>query len=588
MTSGGIKSPRKWQNEAKLTVLERWKNNVSYRALIAACPGAGKTRCSVEIADEVLRAGSVELVLVLAPTVNIQRQWVDWFAIYSIVATSDANNEALRWRRDRGQTMIEDKAAIVITYQQLARDPDLFAALVERHKTLLIADEVHHADDDASFGLSIGKLVGHIIHSLALSGTPFNTNGGSLALCESKDVVDDETGEVMRQTVATFTYGYGEAIEHRACRQVEFAKVSGHGKVTYRSLIDNTVFEKLVSTSRKSDPIGVMLDPYGEYTHQMIREGLTALTSMREAGDKRAAMLVVARNVSHGNSLIETIQRIKEERVEWGQFSNIQEIYNDSVKAHDRIKALESDNTDIIVSVRMISEGVDIQRLRVGVYCTDIKTRMFFIQFVGRFVRYETRSPLNDMQYAVVVVPAHPLILRWTLEIEKMILSSQIKLAIDGGEGPGDHKNEFIGAETAHDDVSLTLRGEEVDYQTHIIEMMYQKSNLFKNMPRATVIKLAGDLGFAAAAASGGERPHMVNWRDRNNNIVKQIVKLQRTNGGASDDELFARINGTANAHVGIPKMDTMTSEDVLKRRHQFLQDVLRRIVNQMRPDMFT
>ena len=35
----------------------------------------------------------------------------------------------------------------------------------------------------------------------------------------------------------------------------------------------------------------------------------------------------------------------------------------------------------------MVSEGVDIPRLRVGVYATAAKTPLIFRQIVGRFVR---------------------------------------------------------------------------------------------------------------------------------------------------------------------------------------------------------
>ncbi|HEX5852901.1 MAG TPA: hypothetical protein VFY36_07410, partial [Solirubrobacteraceae bacterium] len=40
-----------------------------------------------------------------------------------------------------------------------------------------------------------------------------------------------------------------------------------------------------------------------------------------------------------------------------------------------------------IVAVNMVSEGVDIPRLRVGVYATAAKTPLIFRQIVGRFVR---------------------------------------------------------------------------------------------------------------------------------------------------------------------------------------------------------
>jgi hypothetical protein len=46
-----------------------------------------------------------------------------------------------------------------------------------------------------------------------------------------------------------------------------------------------------------------------------------------------------------------------------------------------------------LVAVNMVSEGVDIPRLRVGVYATNVLTEMYFRQVVGRFVRMQEGLP---------------------------------------------------------------------------------------------------------------------------------------------------------------------------------------------------
>jgi superfamily II DNA or RNA helicase len=46
----------------------------------------------------------------------------------------------------------------------------------------------------------------------------------------------------------------------------------------------------------------------------------------------------------------------------------------------------------------MVSEGVDIPRLRVGVYATPARTELFFRQVVGRFIR-RTAAPRNQMAW---------------------------------------------------------------------------------------------------------------------------------------------------------------------------------------------
>jgi hypothetical protein len=417
-----------------------------------------------------------------------------------------------------------------------------------------------------------------------LSGTPFNTNGGSLALCETKEGVDPDTGKLVRQTLPTFTYSYGEAILEEVCRRVQFVKVSGHANVTYRSLVDRKFFEKIINTARKTDKIGVLLNPEGDFMQQCIREGLAALASMRDAGDKRAGMLLVAKSIEHGNRLMAAIENIKQEKPEWMQFSNIQCIYNDSEGAQKRIKALEDDNTDIVISVRMISEGVDVKRLRVGVYATDWMTRMFFTQFVGRFVRYEVRSPLDQAQHGVIVIPAHPLLLQWCREVEQMILVSQIKLDGDEGGPPPERKNEFVSSVSAADELGLIYQGRDIDYDKAVVELMCQKSPLCKTMAAAAVIQLAKDFGFANS--NTGSTPPPINWRKRNTMIVTSIVGHLRYDHDLPDSELYSRVNSRANGHVRIPKVDAMTPDDVLEKRWHFLQQWLVKIIGQRNPDI--
>jgi superfamily II DNA or RNA helicase len=53
----------------------------------------------------------------------------------------------------------------------------------------------------------------------------------------------------------------------------------------------------------------------------------------------------------------------------------------------------------------MVSEGVDIPRLRVGVYATPARTELFFRQVVGRFVR---RTPQPRRQMSYLLMPADP------------------------------------------------------------------------------------------------------------------------------------------------------------------------------------
>lgn len=572
----GIPALREWQKIAHDKLRDAWRSSTSVKALIAACPGAGKTLFTAMLIRELLIEDEIHVAIVLAPTTNIQLLWVEVINAIGVKATADASNANLRWRKEAGVSMTEDNQVLVLTYAQLARDSELIAEMARRAgSTLLVGDEIHHADDDATYGAAVQTLADACTLTLALSGTPFNSEGGSIALCECETDIDPETSKPVRKTVATHTYSYAEAIGHRVCRPVEFIKVYGRGEATYRLLSNNQTFKRItdLAMKRKADRISVLLDPEGEFMEESARQAVRALADLQTAGDKKAAMLVVARDKGHGSQMAKLLKRICEAE---NQTFLIQEIYNDTPKAHKRIEDLSTDSTDIVISVRMISEGVDIKRLRVGLFATDWMTRIFFIQFVGRFVRHEDRLD-RETQFAWIIVPAHVTLLKFAREIEKMIESAAI--AEPGtGEGPGPKTSEFVEATTEASTKGVIHRGEESE-KFDLAEALFQRAPSARGrMNLAFAITLAEELGIEGASPDKA-RETKIDWSNRNDLAVRAVAKRLKGNGSQSDDELFAQVQKRANAAVGIAKKDKMTAEDTLIRRHAYLQAWLKRLV---------
>src|SRR6266704_1516713 len=91
-------------------------------------------------------------------------------------------------------------------------------------------------------------------------------------------------------------------------------------------------------------------------------------------------------------------------------------VLSDDAGASGRIAAFAGSQQRWLVAVRMVSEGVDIPRLAVGVYATSASTPLFFAQAIGRFVR--VRRPGET---ASVFVPsvAHLLALASDMEVER-------------------------------------------------------------------------------------------------------------------------------------------------------------------------
>jgi superfamily II DNA or RNA helicase len=78
-------------------------------------------------------------------------------------------------------------------------------------------------------------------------------------------------------------------------------------------------------------------------------------------------------------------------------------ILSDDAKASNKIEEFSAGDKRWMVAVRMVSEGVDVPRLSVGVYATSTSTPLFFAQAVGRFVRSRKRG-----ETASVFLPSVP------------------------------------------------------------------------------------------------------------------------------------------------------------------------------------
>jgi hypothetical protein len=88
-------------------------------------------------------------------------------------------------------------------------------------------------------------------------------------------------------------------------------------------------------------------------------------------------------------------------------------VLSDDPGSSGRISQFSADTSCWLVAVRMVSEGVDVPRLAVGVYATSASTPLFFAQAIGRFVR--SRRPGET---ASIFLPSVPNLLLLASEME--------------------------------------------------------------------------------------------------------------------------------------------------------------------------
>ncbi len=377
---------RSWQEEATEAV--RAHSATSF--LASATPAAGKTTFGLHIAHRMLSAKFVSRVVVAGPTTHICRQWAADAGRYGI------DLEPNRPNSDGPESA--DFHGVAVTYQTIAAGPDIHRQVAGRRPTLLIADEPHHMGDQAAWGLQTRKAFDDARFRLLLSGTPFRSDNSAIPW-----VTYDENG----LSRADYAYGYPQALVDRVCRPITFLPYDGEMEWISDGRLRSADFDLVLPAAESARRLRTALSPEGEWMGEVLRDGDARLSEVRAGGHPDAGGLVIASDQDHARAIAARLGSVSGEQPEL--------VMSDEPGASQRIAEFASSDRRWLVSVLMVSEGVDIPRLRVGVYATAARTELFFRQVVGRFIR-TTPRPRRQMSY--LLMPADPRLKALAHEIE--------------------------------------------------------------------------------------------------------------------------------------------------------------------------
>jgi hypothetical protein len=229
--------------------------------------------------------------------------------------------------------------------------------------------------------------------------------------------------------------------------------------------------------------------------------------------------------------------------------------------------------------VRMVSEGVDIPRLRVGVYATTTTTELFFRQAVGRFVRWTRGVP---RQKAYLFIPDDLRLRTWATQIADARRHSLHRPQRDGDE-PGDgaaldplrHEDDRGDQLSMFAALSAVVTGADessvFDVDETALERLDRLDRLEDDGAGESALDLplprlprgpAGDRHAGGAGApDGNPREQRARLRERNARLVQDLVWA--TGMG------HAQVNGQLNRLVGLRRIDEATVDQLRRRVRQ-------------------
>jgi superfamily II DNA or RNA helicase len=385
---GTATSLRAWQAAA----MEQYFTESPRDFLAVATPGAGKTTFALTVAAELLGRRIVDRLIIVAPTEHLKQQWAEAAGRAGIPVDPT-------YSAGQGKTSAE-YLGIVVTYAGVAVNPLAMRLRTDRWKTLVILDEVHHAGDAMSWGEGVREAFEDATRRLCLTGTPFRSDVNPIPF-----VTYAPGDDGIPRSVADYTYGYAEALADHVVRPVLFMAYSG--QMTWRTRAGDEIAAHLGEPLTKDltqQALRTALDPHGAWIPSVLAAADKRLSEVRRHVPD-AGGLVIATDQDSARAYAKTLRSIT------GEAPTV--VLSDEKSASKKIASFAAGDSRWMVAVRMVSEGVDVPRLSVGVYATTTSTPLFFAQAVGRFVRSRSRG-----ETASVFLPSVPNLLGFAAELE--------------------------------------------------------------------------------------------------------------------------------------------------------------------------
>ncbi len=418
---------RPWQ-EAALQKALNWLlvEKQNHQFLINAAPGCGKTIAACSIAQALFEKDEIDRVVVIAPRSEVVGQWARDFHIVTGRFMSKVTG-----RDGDINSLGIDVAATWSAVQGLT---ETMQNLCGSSRVLVICDEHHHAAVKAAWGEGADNAFLAAKFALILTGTPIRSDGE-----KSVWLAYDDNGSISQPEGGTYTLTYGEAVDLGYCRPVTFHRHEGHftvdlegGQSVEVSSKSSgklpTEFARLPGLQKALDFYRLACTPQFEadgtsplkkgYQATMVEWGIQKLDELRlrmpEAGG-----LVIAPNIEMADYFAKLIELIDGEAplIVHSQLSN----------PEASIQAFRNTTKRWIVSVAMISEGVDIKRLRVLLYMSYATTELTFRQAIGRVVR--TMGPEDDTR-AYVVMPSFAIFEQYARRVEEEMSPQSQKIGL--------------------------------------------------------------------------------------------------------------------------------------------------------------
>jgi len=450
-----------WQEQS----LKNFKDKYNRKDIVVqiAGTGSGKTALAVAMAHHAFISESYKdpIIIFVTPWRNSKRGFSNWCAKFGIKATT--NNQ---------RAASPDLDAIICTYASASSMLRLAYELGK--KVILVLDEFHHLQDSPKDGgwtepykeMEVGENK-DVIKAILFSGTPWSESGelcNALVEYERTPVeIKTESGRILKKVELKVKseepYTYGMAVnESDDCndsqRNVVPVEIKLFDGITTQKEFNPETGEIIPDSQRvldtktmtENDP----LTPFVDFDIQNITSYDLATEIIDKAVDKLTQLRRQSEYSYVGGMFIamgkEQAYAIKNYLAQVHKKKSVV-VQSDDPKSHKAIEDFDIDiNQEWLISIDMVSEGVDIPRLKVLGDLTNKKTLLHIIQRWGRVLRRcrDKNGIFLDNPSATVFGINHPKLNYAAMYIENDVKQYEKKDKPEVGEKPVTKKSYQI------------------------------------------------------------------------------------------------------------------------------------------------
>lgn len=377
---------RQWQQAAYNKFLSENKP----RFLTVACTGAGKSKHALSIGENLIASKKVRRMLIGTPGDPLKEYWKDEAANFGIQLNRDWN----------GYPLVNGFHGIVATFAAIGANPDQYRKFCAEEPTFVIIDEAHHLAAQRNWGDGAIKAFDPAAYILSLSGTPFRSDNLMIPFFEYP-------GGVCKADVS---YGYAEGLRDGILAPIYFPAYGGQVEwlSNYKGRVISASFQDDLNDRLSTELLNAALDLNGNWLPDTFREANRKLNVLRKYSDPNAAGIIFATSVLHAKGCSDMVVK------ETGETPVL--VAAEIPGSSEAIKAFRTSHDKWIIAVNMISEGVDIPRLRVGVWATNVSTELAFRQRGGRLIRI---PPGVKDPSCYLYIPDVPLLVSYALKMKE-------------------------------------------------------------------------------------------------------------------------------------------------------------------------